>query len=510
MPLLGLPNEILGFIIDWVDPGDLNHLAESSPLLKRLATHALDVHHEREQEYTEIGVLGCLEHQFQHPLQLLEQICANPRVAWYPRSLKIKGYSARGKEHTDEEFAPLMADEEFDQKYKPEYFNGDFWESDAINVYRVIKFWAEDIRDLVFHSGYFDEGESECWYNQIRKGNREAIVGLLLTLLPNLETIEFRAWSSGFDLLVKIVQCIIRPPKESSKATKEGTRVFMKLRELRLRGWETTSGLEPFNLAGYFALLPSMRKICCVEVDYSDSYLYSDLWTQIESRSSNIDEILMKHTYVIIGTILECLRCLKALRKLYYDWNRVPGRVGGPFRLRCKDLGRILTAVVEYFKSSLETLCLQGPDPVPLSGSIDNPISLGSFEKLTIASLPIQLFTSVPKAQPEAAVPIGDGNNPQTSSVPIFPRLVDILPRSMEEVILSGAIEMQNIETMLSGLAEHKVSRLPRLSGIRFSSVRASDGPSTATATILQSQCRRLGIDLVFGDRIAPTSSACP
>ncbi|KAM0801877.1 hypothetical protein BDR22DRAFT_961913 [Usnea florida] len=510
MPLLSLPNEILGFIIDWVDPGDLNHFAESSPLLKSLATHALEVHHEREQEYTEIGVFSCHEHIGQHPLQLLEQICANPQVAWYPRSLTIECFLA-GEE--EQEFAPLMNDEEFDKKYEAEYFNGDLCESDAINFYRVIKRWAEDIRVLVFHSGYFDEEESECWYNQIRKGNREAIVGLLLTLLPNLETIDFRAWNSHVDVLVKIVQCITRPPKKSSKETKEGTRVLMKLRELRLLGWELNEGLGDFDLAGCFALLPSMRKICCVEVDCPVYNSRGHSWTHIEPRSSNIDEIHMEHTYVFIETILDCLRCLKALRKLHYDWSdteRVDGPFGGPFRLPCTDSGRILAAVVEYFQSSLETLCLQGPDPVPLSGSIDNSISLGSFEKLTNASLPIQLFTSVPKAQQEAAAPIGDGNNPQTSSLPNFPRLVDILPRSMEEVIFSGAIEMQNIEMMLSGLAEHKVSRLPRLSGIRFSSVRASDGPGTATATILQSQCRRLGIDLVFGDRIAPTSSPSP
>ena len=512
MPLLGLPNEILGFIIDWVDPGDLNHFAESSPLLKRLATHALEVHHEREQEYTDIGVFNGF-HIGQHPLQLLEQICADPRVAWYPRSLTLKGSLARGEEHRDEEFAPLMDDEEFDQKYEPEYFNGDFWKSDAINVYRVIRSWAEEIRGLVFHYGYFDKKESECWYNQIRKGNREAVVELLLTLLPNLETIELRGWNTGVDHLVKIIRCITRPPKESSKGTKEGTRLLMKLREVRLRGWQMTSGSEDFDLAGCLALLPSMRKIYWVKVDCPGSFLSSHLWTQMESRSSNIDEIHMEHTYVRIWAILHCLRCLKALRKLHYDWNGVPGRVNGPFgslfRLPCTDLGRILTAVVEYFQSSLETVCLQGPDPVPLSGSIDNPISLAPFKKLTNASLPIQLFTSVPKAQQEAAAPIGDGNNPQTLSLPYFPRLVDILPRSMEEVILSGAIEIQNIETMLLGLAEHKVSRLPRLSGIRFSSVRASDGPSTATATILQSQCRRLGIDLVLGNRIAPTSSPC-
>ena len=490
MPLLDLPNEILGSIIDRVDLGDLDHFAESSPLLKSLATHALEVHHERQQEYTHVEVFGCHEHIGPHPLQLVERICANPQVAWYPTSLKVACCGGRGMEHSDEEFAPMMNDEEFGKDFDSEYFNGNYWESDVINVYSVIKLWAEDIRDLVFHSGYFDQEGSECWYNQIRRGNREAVVGLLLTLLPNLETIEFEGYSTGVDLLVKIVQCITGPPRKSSKKTKEGAPVLMKLRELRLCGWGYNEWWDDFGLAGCFARLPSMRRVCAVGVDCRFPRLSSHPWTDIESGSSHIDEIYIEDALINTTPFVDCLRSLKTLRKLHYDWNR-----GRRPRIRCEDLGLILNAVVEHFQSSLESLCLKGSDCVPLEGGIETSISLDSFKKLTNASFPIQL-TSFPKA----STPIGDGNSSETSSLPTLSRLVDILPHSMEAVTISGAWGPQTIETLLSGLVPHKAERLPRLSKITFSSFYAHDAPCRTTAKKLQSQCRGLGIELVFAD----------
>lgn len=504
MPLLDLPNEILGSIIDRVDLGDLDHFAESSPLLKSLATHALEVHHERQQEYTHIEVFGCLEHVGPHPLQLLERICANPQVAWYPTSLKVECCSGWGTEHDDEDFAPLLNDEEFDKNLDSEDFYGEYcWNNNLRNVYRVIKFWAEDIRDLVFHSGYFDEEESECWYNQIRKGNHEAVVGLLLTLLPNLEIVEFEAYSTRVFLLVKIVQCITGPPRESSKKTKEGARVLKKLREVRLSGWEYTQGEEDLTLAGYFARLPSMRRVCAVE-DSRSSTPSSHPWTQRESGSSNIDEIYMEHAHMNLMSVVDCLRYLKTLRKFHYDWYR--GWYRGPLpRMRCEDLGLILAGLVEHFQSSLESLCLKGIDHVRLEGSIETSISLDAFKKLINASLPYQLFVSVPKLQPEASAPIEGGHDLQTPNSPIFSRLVDVLPRSMEVVTLSGAIEVKNVERMLSGLVSHKAERLPRLSKIIFSSFLTHHVPSRAIARILQTQCRRIGIELVLGDLMALT-----
>ena len=166
-----------------------------------------------------------------------------------------------------------------------------------------------------------------------------------------------------------------------------------------------------------------------------------------------------------------------------------------------EDLGSILAVIIERFKSSLKSLSLGGQDRVRLYGSIDTSISLESFKKLTRASLPFQLLASVLKEQPQASSPVGDGADPQILDLSTFSRLVDILPRSIKEVTLSGPIKIQVIETLLSGLVSQKPERVPRLSKIIFSSFIRNHGPSRATATALQSQCREVGIELDLGDR---------
>ena len=297
MSSLNLPNEILGSIINYVDPGDLENFAESCPLLRCLATAALELHHERKQEYTNIELYGCYDHRDRglHPLQLLEQICANPQVAWYPRSLKVVCCGGW----------PL---DEYEYSVPEE-----LKERDVINIDSVIKAWAEGIRDLVFHSGYFDEEESECWYNQICKGNRRVIAGLLLTLLPNLETIGLEAYNTRVDLLVEIVHRITGPPRESFKKTKEGARALTSLRKLRLRG----CGWEDFGIVECFTRLPSMRKIRAVDLNHRLPNRSGRPWTRIESGFSNIDEICISNAYISSLTLVECLRCLKALRQFH-------------------------------------------------------------------------------------------------------------------------------------------------------------------------------------------------
>ena len=163
--LLDMPNEILCSVIDRVDPGYLEYFVESSPLLKSLATNALEVRRERQQEYTNIVLYGCHNHVGHHPLHLLEQICAKPQVTWYPTSLRVVCYGGDLElKHTDEEFAPLMEDEDFDKTWASGYYDGrEDWETDAIKIYKVMKVWAEDIRERVFDSGYYDDEHSEGW-----------------------------------------------------------------------------------------------------------------------------------------------------------------------------------------------------------------------------------------------------------------------------------------------------------------------------------------------------------
>ena len=517
--LLDMPNEILCSIIDRVNPGDLEHFAESSPLLKSLATNALEVHRKRERDYTNITLDGC-DHQSGchsghltgytscHPLHLLEQICAKPQLAWYPTSLRVDCCGAELEEHADEEFAPFMDDEEFDKNMASGFYDGrNDWETDALNVHKVMKIWAKDIRERVFDSGYFDEEGSERWYNRIRKGNREGILGLLLILLPNLEFIWLDEYTWHATFFGEIVKRITRPCRGGSSGKDSGSaQVLTKMHEVRLyadpRLDEYGGPPEDFDVAGSFARLPSMKRVHVMTPasrgEYSQNvFPINQTWAQMESQSSNVDEI-----HVVYGgflgeeSVMHCLRSLKTLRKFRYDWHGL--EFVGPPPLDCDKVSRMLAAIPARFQSSLEYLGLKGS---PLKGTSHIVIPLKCFEKLTKASLPINLFALGPKTHTGASPPdktttldMGDGDKPQGSNLAKFARLVDILPRSMEMIKFYGVIGLQAVESMLEGLEEHKADRLPRLERVTFKHLGGAAFSDTAAA--LLDRCNEVGIEL--------------
>ena len=501
--LLDMPNETLSSLIDHVNPGDLEHFAQSSPLLKRLATNALEVHHERAQEYTKIMLDGCHHHVGGHPVHLLEQICAKPQLTWYPTSLKVVSCGGDLNEHTDEEFAPLMDDEEFDKNMASGFYDGrSNWETDAINVYKVMKIWAKDIRERIFDSGYFDEEDSERYYNQIRKGNRQAILGLLLTLLPNLETVLLVGYTWHATLFGEIVKRITGSSRGDFSGKNRGSaQILTKMHEIRLCPHERGDTLEDFDVAGSFAHLPSMRRVYVAAAASKHVNSSNETWAQTESWSSNVDEIHVDCGILSGESVLNCVRSLKTLRKFDYDWRHVWGAGTLNIRLRCDELSRILVALAARFQSSLEYLCLKG---IPPQGTSHIDISLKSFEKLTRVSLPIQLFELIPKSQtgdytPDKTEPrdIGDADEAQVSNPRTFPRLVDTLPRSMAMMEFYGFIEIQAVETMLEGLVDHRADRLPRLEKIVLHSVGRVGAPDTAA--VLKELCSGVGIQLVLG-----------
>ena len=499
LKLLDLPNEILGAVIDRVDPGDLEHFAESSPLLKSLATSALEIHRERAQEYTKILLYGCHNHVGCHPVHLLEQICAKPQLTWYPTSLQVVCCGGELEEHTDEEFGSLIDDKNFDKNMATGYYDGkNDWETDAIDVYKVMKVWAEDIRERIFDSGYFDEEDSERYYNQIRKGNRQAILGLLLTLLPNLEIILLDGYTWHATLFGEIVKRITGSCRGDFSGKDRGSaQILTKMHEIGLYAHGYGETLEDFDIAGSFAHLPSMRRVYVGAPASRHVNPSNETWAQTESWSSNVDEIHVEFANLSGESILNCVRSLKTLRKFHYDRH---GMWGAPdMDLRCDEMSRILVALAARFQSSLEYLCLKGSPP---QGTSHIDISLKSFEKLTRVELPIQLFALIPKTQPGEPTPdktkpldTGARDEPEASSLSKFLRLVDILPRSMEMMEFYGFIEIQAVETMLEGLVEHKADRLPCLEKIVFQNVGREGVPDTAA---MRERCSGVGIQLVL------------
>ena len=116
---LKLPNETLLQIINDVHPDDILNLSLTCKSIWQLARRTLQRHMTRQETLPEIVLYGCHRHQDSpHPLTLIADICKDPNVAHYPRSLKVKCCGL---------FAGLRDDETL------EYVDNGFTEDDDID-----------------------------------------------------------------------------------------------------------------------------------------------------------------------------------------------------------------------------------------------------------------------------------------------------------------------------------------------------------------------------------------
>lgn len=89
--ILKLANETLLQIVDNVHPDDIVNLSRSCRILNRLARDTLAQHVIRRKTYNKVTLYGCHRHQDDtHPITLIAEICKDPRIAYYPRSLNIE------------------------------------------------------------------------------------------------------------------------------------------------------------------------------------------------------------------------------------------------------------------------------------------------------------------------------------------------------------------------------------------------------------------------------------
>ena len=177
-----------------------------------------------------------------HPVDLLSAICRDSNVALYPISLTIDCRGCVEDEHTD-------------------------LQNDASAVADTMADYANKIQKPVMNCGYINTKGRELWFDLIRRGNRGPTLALLLTLLPNLETLQCYQYTAGATHFKQIVRHITKPcGRKAFKMHKKDAKILTKLREVQLGGYEYNNDgndhfVKDFNLATYIAKLPSMRTI---------------------------------------------------------------------------------------------------------------------------------------------------------------------------------------------------------------------------------------------------------
>ena len=280
---------------------------------------------------------------------------------------------------------------------------------------------------------------------------------------------------------------------------KTDAKILTKLREVQLGGYECNDDdnnhfVEDFDLAAYFAKLPSMRTIYASP---AKNLFVQNPWIEVGYRTSTIEKITIRGEKMDATYMTSCLGSLTALRRFDYynpwDITDVLDRSG---------LIAILRALLEHANTSLEFLNLHSGVWTSLQGGVAMPFSLNAFEKLKSATLNCRLWAPVSLEDSEEPQNVrGDDSAVQNSRLIKASKLVDILPSSMETVGLYGKVGVRDVERMLQGLTEHKANRLPRLEEIIFYEVSwlTEDAMDAKMAQELQEQCSGIGIKLVLG-----------
>lgn len=161
-----LPNEIILLIWRCADLKDVYNFSTTSKQTYTLVQHLLPEHPDFQRRLSTISNedrFGIIESRYFG--RVLKEILMNPEASRHPETLKFHGWDFRWD---DADFSP-----------------------DSIPTEADIDLFENAIRQ----SSLIDKGEMNDWVLEIRKGNEEPLIALLMTLLPNLASIVHKGWS---------------------------------------------------------------------------------------------------------------------------------------------------------------------------------------------------------------------------------------------------------------------------------------------------------------------------
>ena len=389
-----------------------------------------------------------------------------------------------------------------------------------------------DLRDIVAHLEadprllrkvlevqrcfYPKRGETELspfpttiiWIQSILAGDMEGAAFLLLSLLPNLETLRFVDRFQGtWDLHFKNLRKLLRTALSEQHNITE-MKFFSKLTEVGMHGLDEADSVNYEVLEGFMAL-PSMRKIkgrVISGADFQRRFFQPSEVTSLEFHESNISA----------GCFSESLRVIKGLRKFIYDFwaDAAVNRHQARQLWQPRQTFKVLEV---YTKKSLRHLQLTGRpgrqhvivgDFEHIDFENGEPFigSLCAFEVLdTIRIETMMLYKEVETGNPWARqqgqrlwlkqenwVPVDEKEAKGPDALVKPDRLVDILPESTRRLRLVGGLLKEDVTAMLDGLAVLKDDSLPNLASI-FEDVERSEIDENVVR-----ECEDAGIKMKF------------
>lgn len=465
--LLDLANELLLQILDCLPPIELVSFAMSCKHINTLAQDNLILHRQRIERYQDVILWGCSRHQDQpHPILLLRDICNDWKVAYYARSLTIE---CCGRDQLG-----LIS---YRNNARGAHIPRDIEKSVLKSVLPEITIPVRKMLSMAFQ---WDEAKVNWVLDVTEHGARGAILGLLIVSLPGIKSISFKDYAWRDDLWIDSLKSII--DQQNPHSGSSGANFLMDVSELNLaQQYESRSDML-WSIVP-FMTLPSLRVIRGASL--SSYSLHNNPFVDNPGLPpSPVTEIDLQTSKLTTNDIGNVLRHMQVLKRFRYD-RQIDTYRGA-------ELGEIVRALLACAGQTLESLALTGATLSREPWDHDMKDFLRNFKVLEELHLPSHAFlTSKSKSSRRFLVK------------EYTPRLVDVLPASIETVRLDGEVTWKEIAPLLLGLPEGRVECLSKLKEILFTVERDQVSPqkqAEARAHLERKHGMVLQVDQASGD----------
>ncbi|KAK0512627.1 hypothetical protein JMJ35_004644 [Cladonia borealis] len=425
--ILNLANEVLYQIIAATNPHDIESLAASCKTINILAQPELKRHRELKKSV--------------HPIYVLRDILQDTALAQYPTTLQIGPFD----------------------EYYHDWLSNDHDKVESEGIRTVAAECDREIQNAIYQCPFIETPEREIWRVQIMEGRGQAIIGLLLTLLPNLTSMT-TVPKPEEGLFTQILKRIVEFQQPTHRLAPQA---LTKLARIDARPFYYVSlmTVHEFDHLSQYALLPSMRTITGSHFEtYVSGNARTFQWPH-DPGISAVTEINIDRSMVDGESITNLVRSVRALERFSFSFGEhLPTRVIYQPR-------KIIRGLELYTKSSLSYLHLTGTRiRINTTQDDDLEIDLRVFEKLKQLRIDHTLLShhGRPCLAPFKGKPDQDCNCwPQ--------RLVDVLPASLESLEVMDYVPWKHARAFFAGFPEFKAERLPRLRDIEMQGSAAVD-----------------------------------
>ena len=448
-----LPNEILDRIIENVDTDandDLLNLARCSSRFHRLAEPIL---------YTDVLIRDNILHgSSPGSLPFLCRILARPDLA---RRVRFFHGAAN------------------DPKFSGDHLDtSGLTETDRMRICTAVRATS------------CSEQSTQEWIESVAWGSWDSIMALILSVVPNLEELNFEDWGHSNDAYPFITQFFDRAANLQERALLASPFSLRNLRRISLVYWDTENGY-PVKSILPFLKLKSLRAFYAHMVS-EGSHGGSPPEFVLRPSTYTTKELTLSYSVIHHEVMIPFFRSFPALERLHYEYG------GACVNYADFEPPRMMAAL-KHLKPCLREITILG-DEARCGPELESYLigSFADFEKLT-------------SIDAVATAMLGISHGRTCEGYPSSQELVDSVPRTLEALSLRdcGYISAPHLVSQVSRLVSQKAMRTPALKrlnlgweGIDFPDKPRTPGPviyagfTKEEAEQLMTDCVKAGIEM--------------